>query len=369
LIVHVDPQVVGVDARAYRVPTDLPEADGTFSWDSTTVVLVTVRAGGRTGLGWTYAPAACATLVTDLLGTVVTGLPALDVALAQGEMQRAARNAGRLGLMAYAISAVDCALWDLKARLLDLPLHRLLGAVRADVPLYGSGGFTTYDADQMRRQLTGWAHEQDIPRVKIKIAESAGTRVERDLDRMRQAREVIGPDVELFVDANGGYRAKQAVRVMQMADGLDIRWFEEPVDSANHAGLREVRDRVDADVAGGEYGTSLLYYQRLCSADALDCIQADVSRCGGITMWQRIAAVVAAHGLELSAHCAPHLSAHVAAATPGFRHLEWFHDHVRLERRFFDGCLDPSGGAITPTDVPGNGLTVRGPDVEEFRVG
>jgi L-alanine-DL-glutamate epimerase-like enolase superfamily enzyme len=189
--------------------------------------------------------------------------------------------------MAYAISAVDCALWDLKARLLDLPLHRLLGAVRADVPLYGSGGFTTYDADQMRRQLTGWAHEQDIPRVKIKIAESAGTRVERDLDRMRQAREVIGPDVELFVDANGGYRAKQAVRVMQMADGLDIRWFEEPVDSANHAGLREVRDRVDADVAGGEYGTSLLYYQRLCSADALDCIQADVSRCGGITMWQR----------------------------------------------------------------------------------
>lgn len=365
---RTDPAVDAVEASAYRIPTEGPEADGTFAWDATTMVVVSVRAGGETGIGWTYAPAACAGLIRDVLAPVVLGLPALDVGRAQQELQHTVRNAGRLGMVAYGISAVDCALWDLKSRLLGLPLHRLLGAVRSTVAIYGSGGFTNYDDDQLSNQLSGWVHEQHIRRVKIKIGQDAGSRVERDLRRMRQARQIIGSDAELFVDANGGYRAKQAIRIMEKAADLDIRWFEEPVDSQNHAGLREVRDRVDADVAGGEYGTSLLYYQRLCAADAVDCVQADVSRCGGISDWLRIAAVVAAHDLEISAHCAPHLSVHVAAATPGFRHLEWFHDHVRIERLLFDGCLDPDGGTLTPSDAPGNGLTFRWADAATFRV-
>ncbi len=362
--------VEALEVSVFTVPTDAPEADGTFTWDATTMVLVQAHAGDACGTGWTYGAPACASVVADQLAGEVLGRDAMDVGGAFDAMVKAVRNAGRPGAVGYAISAVDVALWDLKARLLGLALHRLLGAVRADVPVYGSGGFTSYDHAQLEKQLSGWVHQQHIPRVKIKIGESWGRDPARDLARMGQARATIGPDVELFVDANGGYTAKQAIRVMQAAAELDVRWFEEPVSSDDLGGLREVRDAVRADVAAGEYGYDLTYFARMCRADAVDCLQADATRCGGITEWQRVAAVAAAQHLEVSGHCAPHVHAHVAAATPNLRHLEWFHDHVRIEDMFFDGTLDPTGGAVTPDpDAPGHGLTLRADVAARYRVG
>ncbi|WP_270889032.1 enolase C-terminal domain-like protein [Pedococcus sp. 5OH_020] len=357
-----------VEVRAYTVPTDAPEADGTASWDSTSLVLVQLGAADAVGTGWSYAPAAAAGLVHELLEPVVEGADPFDVPGLSQAMIRAVRNAGRPGLASYAISAVDVALWDLKSRLLGLPLHQLLGSVRTSVPVYGSGGFTTYDQAQLNQQLEGWL-EQGIPRVKIKIGEAWGTRPDRDLERMRHTRGVIGSDVELYVDANGGYSRKQAIRLMRAASALDIRWLEEPVSSDDHEGLREVRDAVDADVTAGEYGSDLYYFRRLCQTGAVDCVQVDVTRCGGITEWLRAAAVTASFGLDVSGHCAPHLHVHVAAATPNLRHLEWFHDHARIERMFFEGALDPCGGSLSPRDdSAGHGLTLRDGDVVRFRV-
>ncbi|MEO6955128.1 MAG: enolase C-terminal domain-like protein [Antricoccus sp.] len=353
----------------YTVPTDAPEADGTLTWDSTTLILVEVQADGFMGTGWTYGPPACASVIKDKLADIVTGRNAMDVGGSFEAMVIAVRNMTRPGIAGYAISAVDIALWDLKSRLLDLPLHRLLGAVRDEVPVYGSGGFTSYDERQLREQLAHWVDEQSIPRVKIKIGQSWGRAPQRDLDRMRQARDIIGPDTELYVDANGGYSAKQAVRVMDSARDLDIRWYEEPVSSDDLEGLSHVRERVAADVTAGEYGTDIYYFRRMCAAGAVDCLQADASRCGGITEFLRVAAVAASYGLQVSSHCGPHLHAHVAASIPNFRHMEWFHDHVRIESMFFDGTLDPSGGVIKPDDsAAGNGLTLRRSDIEKYRV-
>ena len=366
----LDDLVESVVPSTYTVPTDAAEADGTLSWDSTTMILATVRAGGTSGIGWTYGPAACATVISDMLAGIIRGRSALDVSGAFESMVRGVRNAGRPGAVGYAISAVDIALWDLKARLLGLPLHRLMGAVRTDVPVYGSGGFTSYGQDQLREQLTGWAVEQRIPRVKIKVGQSWGRDAGRDVERMCQARAIIGDSTELFVDANGGYGRKQAIRVMSAAADLDVRWLEEPVSSDDLDGLREVRDAVQADVAAGEYGYDLCYFRRMCAAGAVDCLQADVSRCGGITEWLRAAAVAASYGLEISGHCAPHLHAAAAAAVPNLRHLEWFHDHVRIESMFFDGTLDPAGGVIKPDpDAAGLGLALRAADAERYRVG
>jgi L-alanine-DL-glutamate epimerase-like enolase superfamily enzyme len=365
-----DTPVESVEAAVYTVPTDAPEADGTLSWDSTTMVLVRVRAGGMCGTGWTYGSAACAPVVTGKLAAVVSGRDAMDVPGAFEAMVRAVRNDGRPGAIGYAISAVDVALWDLKARLLGLSLPRLLGAVRAEVPVYGSGGFTSYSDRQLRDQLSGWAHEQRIPRVKIKVGESWGAAAGRDIARIGQAREVIGDAAELFIDANGGYTRKQAIRVMSAAADLDVRWLEEPVSSDDLDGLREIRDAVQADVTAGEYGYDLPYFRRMCAAGAVDCLQADVSRCGGITEWLRVAAVAASHGLQVSGHCAPHLHAAVATAVPNLRHLEWFHDHVRIETMFFDGALDPAGGTVRPDlGAPGLGLTLREADAERYRTG
>jgi len=263
---------------------------------------------------------------------------------------------------------VDIALWDLKARLFEQPLVRVLGAARGRVPVYGSGGFTTYDERRLTEQLEGWMR-QGFSRAKIKIGESWGTEQRRDLERVALARRVIGDDADLYVDANGGYTIKQAVRVARSLADLGVVWFEEPVSSDDPGGLRRVREAVDCDVAAGEYGYDLPYFAHMVDAGAVDCLQADVTRCGGITVWLRAAAVAQAHGLEISGHCAPHAHAHAAAAVPNVRHLEWFHDHTRIEARFFDGVLDPSGGVVEPgaSGAPGLGLTLRD-DVEQFRV-
>jgi L-alanine-DL-glutamate epimerase-like enolase superfamily enzyme len=352
----------------YTVPTDAPEADGTLAWSSTTMVIAEVTADETTGTGWTYGPPAVGEFVRDQLAPLLEGRSALDIPAAHDAMCRAVRNAGRPGVAACAVSAVDIALWDLKARLLELPLARLLGVCREEVPVYGSGGFTTYHDTHLAAQLNGWVHGQHIPRVKIKIGESWGREVPRDLARVRAARQVIGPEAELYVDANGAYTRKQAIRVGRALAELGVGWFEEPVSSDDLTGLRLVRDALVCDVAAGEYGYDLPYFARMITAGAVDCLQADATRCGGLTEFLRAAALAQAHGLEISAHCAPHVHAAAAASVPNFRHLEWFHDHVRIEDMFFDGALDPTGGTVRPLTGLGHGLTLRTDDVEEYQV-
>jgi len=364
------PTVREITSAVYVIPTDAPEADGTLTWDKTTMVLASARAGAARGIGWTYAANAARGVVDDVLAGVVVGRSALDVPGAAEAMARAVRNIGRPGIAATAISAVDIALWDLKARLLGCPLARLLGQARASVPVYGSGGFTSYDGGQTRDQLAGWVHGEHIPRVKIKIGESWGGNCRRDLDRVALAREVIGPDAELYVDANGGYTAGQAVRVAGRLAEHGVSWFEEPVSSEDLAGLAAVRRRVLPDVAAGEYSWSLADSARLIDAGAVDCLQLDVTRCGGITGFLRGCALAAANNLEVSGHCAPNLHARAGVAVPNLRHVEYFHDHQRIERLLFDGALDPDGGILTPDpDRPGLGLTLREADADRYRSG
>jgi L-alanine-DL-glutamate epimerase-like enolase superfamily enzyme len=364
------PAVQEITAAVYVIPTDAPEADGTLTWDRTTLVLACARAGTASGIGWTYAAAAAQHVIADVLAGVVVGRSALDVPGAAEAMARAVRNIGRPGIAATAISAVDIALWDLKARLLGCPLGRLLGQARSSVPIYGSGGFTSYDDGQTRDQLAGWVEKDRIPRVKIKIGESWGAATRRDLQRVALAREVIGPDAELYVDANGGYTVGQAVRVAGRMAPYGVSWFEEPVSSRDVDGLAAVRRAVMADVAAGEYSWSLADSAALISAGAVDCLQLDVTRCGGITEFLRGCALAAAHNLEVSGHCAPNLHARAAVAVPNLRHVEYFHDHQRIERMLFDGALDPSGGIMTPDpDQPGLGLMLREPDADRYRRG
>ena len=365
-----DMPVREITTAVYVIPTDAPEADGTLAWDATTMVLARASAGTEQGIGWSYAAAAAQSVITDVLAGVVVGRSALDVPGAAEAMTRAVRNIGRPGIAATAISAVDIALWDLKSRLLGCPLTQLLGQAHDSVPVYGSGGFTSYDDGQTREQLSGWVEKDHIPRVKIKIGESWGAREDRDLERVALAREVIGPDAELYVDANGGYATGQAVRVAHRMAESGVSWFEEPVSSQDLAGLAAVRRQVLPDVAAGEYSWSLADSARLIAAGAVDCLQLDVTRCGGVTEFLRGSALAAAHNLQVSGHCAPNLHARVGAAVPNLRHVEYFHDHQRIERLLFDGALDPDGGALTPDPgQPGLGLSLREPDADHYRVG
>jgi L-alanine-DL-glutamate epimerase-like enolase superfamily enzyme len=363
-----EPVVREVSAEVYVIPTDAPEADGTLAWTETTMVLVRASAGDEQGIGWSYAAAAAGAVVTDVLAGVVTGRSAFDIAGAAEAMARAVRNIGRAGVAATAISAVDVALWDLKARLLDLPVTGLLGRAREHVPVYGSGGFTCYDERQTRQQLSAWVDQDRIPRVKIKIGEDWGGNEQRDLQRVALAREIIGPDAELYVDANGAFTTGQAVRVARQMESCGVSWFEEPVSSQDLAGLAAVRGQVMPDVAAGEYSWTLADSAALIAAGAVDCLQLDVTRCGGISEFLRGAALAAAHSMQISAHCAPSLHAHVGAAISNLRHIEYFHDHQRIEQMLFDGALDARGGILTPDPArPGLGLQLRAADAERYR--
>ena len=357
----VQAPVESVEVSAFTVPTDEPESDGTAEWDSTTIVVVHAQAGGETGLGYTYAPAAAGKLVEEKLVDEVRGRDALAVGEAWEAMAVALRNAGRPGIGFCALSAVDLALWDLKARLLALPLVDLLGRAREEAPVYGSGGFTSYSLDRIREQLAGWV-AQGIPRVKMKVSREP----ERDPERLDAARAAIGDEVELYVDSNGALSRKQAVRwAERFAREWGATWHEEPVSSADFEGLRLVRDRAPLEVAAGEYAYVPADFRNLLGC--VDCLQADVTRCGGITGFLRAGALAAAFGLDLSAHCAPSASVAACCAVPAFRHLEWFHDHVRLEPLLFDGVLEPVDGALRPDrSRPGNGLELKRADAQRY---
>ncbi len=345
-----------LDVSAYTIPTDEPESDGTLEWSSTTIVVVEAHAGGETGLGYTYADPSAAQLIGHTLAGAIRGVDPLDVGVAWEAMSRALRNIGRSGLAWMALSAVDTALWDLKARLLEQPLVMVLDATHEDVPVYGSGGFTSYSLERLSGQLAGWV-EQGIPRVKMKL----GREPDADPRRLDEARRAIGAETELFVDANGAFGRKDALAwAERYADEWDVKWFEEPVSSEDVDGLRFLRDHAPPglEIAAGEYGDTVPAFRRL--APVVDCLQADVTRCGGYTGLRRVAGLADAFDVDLSGHCAPQLSVHGLAAVPRLRHLEYFHDHVRVESLLFDGVLEPDCGSLTPDrSRPGNGLSMK----------
>lgn len=348
------------------MPTDFPKSDGTLEWDSTTLVLVELSAGDIRGLGYTYSARSCMELIRETFFPIIQSKSPLEVRFLWDLMVNATRNLGRPGITSCAIAAVDAALWDLKARGLNLPLVQLLGQVRPTIPVYGSGGFTSYSMEQLRQQLGGWVKE-GISRVKMKI----GREPERDVVRVRVAREAIGDTAELFVDANGAYSRKQALEKAEQFSEFNVTWFEEPVVSDDLAGLRLLRDRAPAgmDIAAGEYGYDSIYFRRMLEAGAVDVLQSDATRCAGVTGFLQAAALCDSFLVPLSAHTAPSVHAHLCCAASAARHLEYFHDHARIERTFFEGAAQPVAGCIRPDlSRPGLGLDFKRGDAERYKI-
>jgi len=355
-----------MSVAGYTVPTDSPESDGTLAWDKTTLVLVKASAGGKVGIGYTYADVATAQLICDTLLPLIRGEDVMSVPTCWSAMRHAIRNLGRPGICSMAIAAVDSALWDLKAKILDLPLASLLGTAQPSVEIYGSGGFTSYSIHQLQKQLSGWI-EQGIKAVKMKI----GREPNQDVARVQAAREAIGPDAALYVDANGAYSRKQALSMADQFQQFGVTWFEEPVTSDDLQGLRLIRDRAPAgmEIAAGEYGYDVMYFKRMLDAGAVDVQQADASRCAGISEFLRVGALCDAANTPMSAHTSPSLHLHPCCALPRLRNIEYFHDHVRIENMFFEGVVQPVAGRLRPDmSRPGIGLEFKKADAERYAV-
>ncbi|MGF7230250.1 enolase C-terminal domain-like protein [Arachidicoccus sp.] len=356
-----------LSVSAYTIPTDGPESDGTIEWDSTTMILVEIEAGGKMGIGYSYADISSAYFIEKRLKALVIGKNAMDIPYILKSLTDSTRNNGNCGIISMAISAVDNALWDLKAKLLGLSLTLLLGKVRDDFPIYGSGGFTSYSIEMLQKQLSGWA-EKGIKQVKMKI----GREPDKDFYRVKKAREAVGTKVELFVDANGAYSTKQALKMAQQFADLGVTWFEEPRPSDDLHGLHLIREHSSSatmNIAAGEYGYNLPYFEQMLAAQCVDVLQADATRCGGISTFLKVGHTCEAHQLPFSSHCAPTLHLQAGLSLPSFFIAEYFYDHVRIENMLFDGVPQPLDGALYPDlSRPGLGFEFKYADAEKYKV-
>ncbi|MBV9079791.1 MAG: mandelate racemase [Elusimicrobia bacterium] len=357
---------VGVVTRAFTVPTQSPESDGTLDWSSTTLVLVEITADGTVGVGLTYADVTTAAFIDTHLAPIVVAEDPSNIPWLWHRMRREIRNLGGPGVAAMAISAVDNALWDWKARHLGLPLSSLLGAMRPSVPIYASGGFTNFTEDEMRRHLETMG-EWGARSLKVKVGRLP---MDDESVRLVKVRRVIGDDVALMVDANGAFSRGQAVEAARRFADAGAVWRSEAETSDEPEGLAYVRQHAPAglEVAAGEYAYVPSDFEHLLDASAVDVLQADATRCLGLSGFLMAASLCEARAMPLSAHCAPAQHLPAALAAPRLRHIEYFFDHARIESMFLDGVPKPRGGELKElSSAPGNGWTVRWADLATYQ--
>jgi L-alanine-DL-glutamate epimerase-like enolase superfamily enzyme len=357
------PRIDAVECTVIDVPTERrPETDGTARWSSTTMVLAHVRAGGVEGIGYSYVSGAAATLIRETLGPAIEGGDAYATPALAIRMMRAIRNHGQRGIGACAVSAVDIALWDLRAKLLDVPVSLLFGTARDSIPVYASGGFTSTPHDELADEIERYV-DAGYTRIKIKV----GQPVHAALERIALVRQVAGPHIALMIDGNGAYDRKEALRLAASAERYGVSYFEEPVSSDDLAGLRAIRDHISLDIAAGEYGYDTPYFRDMLAASAVDILQADATRCRGFSGFLQADALCDAFGTPLSAHCAPALHVHVARASRRLVHVEHFYDHVRIENMLFDGApVLEQGALVCDWRRSGLGLALRAREAKRF---
>lgn len=308
---------------------------------------------GPSGLGFSYNHPETVAIIEQRLLPTVLGRDPFDTEGIWADMYDAVHTLGHQGLVFNAMAAIDIALWDLKARALGLPLYKLLGACRESVPVYGSGGFLNYSVDELVEEATGFV-ERGIPRVKMKIGLDAGRDDREDVRRVAAVRKAVGDDVEIYVDANGSYRAKQAVDVARRLEDLRVGWLEEPVHAADREGLAVVARGTTIPLATGEFEYHLFAFRSLMAAGAVDIVQADVGRVGGVTPWLKIAKLAEAFNLPVAPHAFDVVHLHLMCAVPNatvLEHLSIYDDLPYKERP------EPRDGILTvPADRPGHGL-------------
>ncbi len=355
-------KITNASVSVFTIPTETPESDGTLEWNSTTMVLVEIRGAGQTGLGFTYAHRSVAEIVNDLLKYVV-GAKMQELPRVWDNLTRAVRNWGRTGGGSMAIAAIDTALWDWKAKIFARSLTDLIGRRREKTEIYGSGGFTSYDSEELEAQMSGWV-ESGIRKVKMKV----GRDTECDRHRVEFVRGVIGEEVELFVDANEAYDFVTASEMAKIFSDHGVKWFEQPFPDENLSLYRELKRNAPTGMAitTGEYFADSAEFLRALKMRAAHVLQPDATRCRGFTGLLQAAELCKAFEIPISTHCAPSLHLALACSLPGLKHMEYFFDHVRIERMLFDGVVEPKDGFLVPSDRPGIGLELKRADAERF---
>ncbi|HTQ74235.1 MAG TPA: mandelate racemase/muconate lactonizing enzyme family protein [Burkholderiales bacterium] len=353
--------IESISVATARVPLDSVTSFATRTVAARDYGLVKVRAGGVEGIGFCYAGSSGGTLVAHaierLLAPILLGRDSL---LVEGLWQRMFEDAvlqGRAGSVMRAISILDCAIWDVNARAARLPLYKYLGAaVEGAVPAYASGGYyiAGKTPKKLGQEMAGYVNA-GFKAVKMKVGRLSPKEEEA---RVKAAREAIGPDIELMLDANNAWRdLPTAMRYMERFEPFDPYWIEEPFfpdDIENHARLAKL---TRVTVATGEIGTGRWHFKEILDKGAAQILQTDALVCGGVSEWKRIAATAASYGVTVCPHWFHDLHAHLVAATPNARYVEFFPDDQVLNfRRLIDRQLKAADGMLILPAAAGLGF-------------
>jgi len=323
---------------------------------------------GVEGLGTSAGISAVRAVVEDTLKEALVGHDPFDIERLWNTMFWLVRGFGRKGIAFCAISAVDIALWDLKAKALGLPLYKLLGPYTDTVPVYGSGGWTNFTESELIAEQNGYV-ERGFPRIKMKVAKEFGTREDEDLRRLAAVRKAVGDDVEIYVDANNGYYAKQAIRMSQAFEQYNVGWFEEPVLADDIDGLALVCQSTTIPVATGEHEYTKFGFKELISRGGADIVQPDVGRVGGVTEWMKVAHMAHAFNLPVAPHAYQLVHLHLACATPNLKVVEYLGVSEESDRVWYTEFPEPKAGTWSPyPDRPGLGLELDPAAVKKYSV-
>jgi L-alanine-DL-glutamate epimerase-like enolase superfamily enzyme len=353
--------IAAIRVHLVSAPVEGGFADATRKVESLGFVIVRViTAGGQEGVGITYHEVggeATAELIRRNIAPRLTGRDPLATEVIWQELFHYLRGVGRKGLTYCALSAVDIALWDLKGKILGLPVYKLLGGNRTHVPVYASGGWTSYSDDELVAEASGMV-ARGFTALKLKVGFNGGADLRCDVERVRKVRDAVGPQIRLMVDANNSFDAARAVQLANRIREYDIFFFEEPVLADDIPGLARFKRGTDIPLATGEHEYTKFGVRDLLLSEAVDVLQVDATRVGGYTELLKCAALAQAWNVKLAPHAMELVHLHFAAAASDALFLERLLIFEGITEKVFPNAPVPVGGMIEVPDLPGLGLAL-----------
>jgi L-alanine-DL-glutamate epimerase-like enolase superfamily enzyme len=348
-------KIVGVEARTYIVPVELPRFPEPLRSDCFAVLIHTDE--GITGYGFTHRMngAACRETVDRQIAPYLEGKDPFATERIWDELFWKFNQRRMTGVWTAAMSAVDIALWDIKGKALGMPVYRLLGDYSDEITAYCTFGMLEYSRDVLAELAaglvaTGW------DKLKMKVCVEDSKNIPEDAARVRAVREAVGEGVEVMMDANHLFSPMEALELARMCEPYDVKWFEEPLYGNDIEDLKKLRASTTINIAAGQQEGMRWRHRDLIAGGAVDIAQPDVVFTGGFTEGVKVAHLAQAFNVPVATHGWPHMNMHLSGAISNAWRLEYHLEPAGLAGHLFKNPPVPESGILRIPDKPGLGL-------------
>ena len=357
-------KITDVRVEKYRWPKEKPIANGKHVYTHNELNLLIIDTDeGISGYGCSWAIE-----FADTMGKAIIGEDPLNTERLWKKTY-VPKFIGRRGTSCKTVSAIDIALWDIKAKAAGMPLYRLLGGYRESVPCYVAGGYYAKDKglkelQQEMEEYISWG----VKAVKMKVG---GVSMKEDAQRVKAVRQVIGEDAKLLLDANCSYRFFEAIEFGKMVEEYHPYWFEEPVDADDYDGFRKIAAKCSIPLAAGENEVTRFGFRDLINTQAISILNPDATCLGGVTEYMKVAGYADTNGLEMSPHGQQQVHVHLDCAVPNVVLAEFYPPQydAKVYEAFQNPVVFNADGTVSPSQAPGAGLDINREVLAPYRVG